>query len=753
VWNYASLGGAQSAGDGDTLKVGLVRITSGTVAITDHLNKRPRAEYHNIDIALRDYGGAGPFGLEASLHLPGAGRQKVELKGAGVAGGGGFNGSLTLDEASLASLQQFLHVGEPDKLDASATGETTIRTKDGNTALKGSLDLANLRVSGQSLGAPLRLDYQLETGEAGTRIQSLGVKIGSLAANVSGTAGPGGGPLDLRAKIGRASITEIARLASLFNAGFGRDVSVKGQLAADVAITGKPERPAVAGTVDGSDLVITNAAWKAPVRMPGIRFQLSPESIRAGGFGIQAGSTNLGGAFVLSEYTGTDPRLTASVSAREASLAELLQMAKAFGVNSASDIEGTGVVTLDVRANGPVKRGLAMSGSGSIANASVKLPALPKPLQVRTASLRFGEDLVKLDDAAGSLGSSNFRGSLSVNGFTAPKVALNLAVDQVDTAALATTSTPAKPGTGQPAPRQVSGTGQVEIGKLISGSLLLEDVKARCKLEGGTLTLDPLSAHVYGGKQTGSMVIDLRPQPARYSVRVRFDDVDADRLMSSTTALRGVITGRIGAQAEIAFASGDSAAMARSMGGKVKFRMGAGKIMGLNLVNELGQLGKFLGMPPAKESETNMLGLSATLDINNGVGSTQDLSLEIAGGGLLSASGNVNLTDQNVRLRTLTVFGREFAEKAGGSRIGGYLTAALLNEKGELIMPAVITGPLANPRVTVDAERLAELKLRTITRSPDAIRGTAEGVVDAIRTGKPGGLIDILSGRKQAGKK
>ncbi|MBM3738571.1 MAG: AsmA family protein [Acidobacteria bacterium] len=41
VWNYASLGGAQSAGDGDTLKVGLVRITSGTVAITDHLNKRP----------------------------------------------------------------------------------------------------------------------------------------------------------------------------------------------------------------------------------------------------------------------------------------------------------------------------------------------------------------------------------------------------------------------------------------------------------------------------------------------------------------------------------------------------------------------------------------------------------------------------------------------------------------------------------------------------------------------------------------
>ncbi len=755
VWNYTNLGASSGSSDGsEPLKIALLEIEDGSVGITDRSKDGKRAQYDHIDIALRDYGSTTPFKLDAALRLPGQGKQQVELRGSGIAGGGGFNGSLKLGEASLGALGKFLQIDAADGIEGSATGETAIATRDGTASAKGKLDIADLRIRGQALGAPLGLIYDIVNEPERTVVNGFQAKVGSLALMAKGAAAEKNGVrhLDLDTEIGRASITELARLAALAGVAFGKDVDVKGQVAAKLRITGPASEPAIDGAVDAYGLDISSKAWKQAVRVPEIRIALTPEAIRAKDFTVEAGATHLGASFTLSGYASkTGGVLDASLTAREARLEELLRIAKAFGVGAAEDIEGTGAVTLDVRARGPVKKALTLSGTGAIADASLRVPALPKPLAVRKSTIAFAGDMVRLEDVTGSIGGSNFRGNLAVRDFQAPKLELALSVDQIDVSDL---SGPAPAQTKAPARKGkrpidiMTGSGRVEIGRLINGTLLLEKVNARCVLDKGSIRLEPLTAEVYGGKQTGAISIDMRPDKPRYDVRVKFDNVDANRLMSSTSALRNIVQGSLGAAVEVGFSLGEGEQIANTMNGKVAFRMGTGKILGVNLLNELAKLGQFIGFPAGAEAFTDLASLSASLNLREGLGSTDDLSLQLLNGGLLTATGTLNLTDQTVKMRTLTVFGKDFAELAGGTKIGGYLTAALVNEKGEMMMPTLITGPVSKMRIVPDGERLAQLKVRAIT-SPEGLRGVTEGVVDAIRNKRPDGLLDILRGKKK----
>ena len=726
AWNYASLGGASSARDGSPpLVISRLSIDDGQVGITDHLEKRSRAQYDHIDVALRNYGSAAPFGIAASLRLPGGGKQRVRLEGTGKAGGGGFDGKLRLEEASIQAIVKFLNLSGFPSIDAAASGETSVSTR-------GDAVEVNGRTTFTAPQATLAIAYKFASENGRVRVDSVEAKVGELTATASGEVATD--QLALRVRVARASIADLARLASIAGVAFNRDVDVRGQVAADLAIRGARNAPTYSGVVDAESLVFASKAWREPIRVPTIRLNLTPDEIRAGGFGIEAGSTKLGAAFALRDYAGGKGTVTASASVRDASLEELLRIGKAFGVGP-GDVKGTGTVTVDVRAKGPLNGALALSGSGEIRNAKLELPALAKPLSMHTATVGFAEDSVRLQNVQGALGSSNFRGALTLRNFRAPRVDMNLAIDHVDVADLAAGG-PDRSAPGKRPVETVSGTGKIEIGKLVNGGLVLENVRGSLTLGQGVLNLDPLSAEIFGGKQSGAIIIDLRPERARYAVRVKLDGVDAARLLSATTGLRAV-QGPLSAQADIQFALGEADQIARSLGGKVALRLAPGRIVGVNLFNELAQLGQFVGLRGTSDQITGLASLTATMDIRDGIGTTSDLSLQLADGGTVSATGTVNLNDQTVNLKGLAMFGRELAERVGGSKVGGYLTAALLNQKGELVMPTLISGPMGKPRIVPDAQRMAELKARSLT----------QGITDVIQTGKPARLLDILKGK------
>jgi hypothetical protein len=168
-------------------------------------------------------------------------------------------------------------------------------------------------------------------------------------------------------------------------------------------------------------------------------------------------------------------------------------------------------------------------------------------------------------------------------------------------------------------------------------------------------------------------------------------------------------------------------------------------------MNEVASLGKFLGYARRGEGFTNIVQLGGDMDIRDGVAQTDNLQLQIEGG-TVGAVGTVNLVDQALNLHVTAVLDQAMSQKVGGRGIGGFLTTALANEKGELVIPALVTGTFDKPRFLPDAARVAQMKVGRLlpTAVNPAGAGAAVGSVLKSLTGGQrqaapgGGLLDTL---------
>ncbi len=91
-----------------------------------------------------------------------------------------------------------------------------------------------------------------------------------------------------------------------------------------------------------------------------------------------------------------------------------------------------------MHATGPIKNTDAMtfSGSGALQNASLNMPSLTQPLNVRNANLQFTQNSVNLTNLAASLGSTNASGNVSIANFQAPRLTFALSADKLNVAEL-----------------------------------------------------------------------------------------------------------------------------------------------------------------------------------------------------------------------------------------------------------------------------------------------------------------------------
>ena len=161
-------------------------------------------------------------------------------------------------------------------------------------------------------------------------------------------------------------------------------------------------------------------------------------------------------------------------------------------------------------------------------------------------------------------------------------------------------------------------------------------------------------------------------------------------------------------------------------------------------------------------SFTNVLQMTGDFDVNNGVARTDNLkaTLDV---GTLAANGSVNLADQTLNLRLIAVLTKAFSDEVGGTGIGGYLTTALANSKGELVVPILISGTFQKPRFAPDFQKIAQMKLENLAPTL-ANPGQLTSILGAILGGKKkseggaqppekqpglGDILGTLGGKKQ----
>jgi hypothetical protein len=84
-------------------------------------------------------------------------------------------------------------------------------------------------------------------------------------------------------------------------------------------------------------------------------------------------------------------------------------------------------------------------------------------------------------------------------------------------------------------------------------------------------------------------------------------------------------------------------------------------------------------------------------------------------------------------------------QKVGGVKVGRFLQTALANHRGELVIPAVVTGTLSQPRFTPDAARVAEMKLKRLLPTEANSAGVLGGLANPKAAGRS--VLDALRGR------
>jgi AsmA protein len=369
VWNFASIGqktpAATPSSSQQQFSLGELAINDGVVAITDQQDRKPRTVYDHINLKLTDFAPDSPFNLDASVHLPGSGNQEIHLQGKGGPlshtnpGATPFKGTLDLKGVEIAGLQKFLQSPALVNTDGVLSGHTDIASESGRLSAKGQMDLEKPKLHGIDVGYPINMDYDVSDDVTNDllRINKGAIKLGPTPLSVTGTVNtkPTPAQLDLNLKAANVTIAEIARLAAAAGTAFAPGTTVTGQINADIKAQGAADKPALNGTISGSNIQVSGKDVPKPVAVKAINIALTPTEIHSDNFNVTSGGTTAAVQFSVKNYTSNSALVDATLRAPQAALADLLSMAKAYGVTSLDKISGGGNLAVDMQAAGPVQ--------------------------------------------------------------------------------------------------------------------------------------------------------------------------------------------------------------------------------------------------------------------------------------------------------------------------------------------------------------------------------------------------------------
>jgi uncharacterized protein involved in outer membrane biogenesis len=778
-------------------------INDGQLAITDFQKHQSRAVYDHIDLTLNDFAPDQQFSVKLTAHLPGAGKQTMMLQGKGGPIKEAdmlstpFDGTLRLDQVSTGAAQKFLNSESLNGIDAIVSGDAKVKNSAGKLTSNGTIRLDNARIHNVNVGYPITLDYDVADDLTSDVIQihKGNLKLGATPVTIAGTINskPDPSQIDLKLTAANASIVEMARLASAFGVAFGQGTDVKGTVNADIQARGAMSKPAMNGQLSARNLEISGKELPQPVRVNDVTLALTPDIITSNNFAATTGSTTVNVSFALANYSGNNGTVNAVLRAPGARLGEIINIAKAAGVSAVDGMSGDGNLILDVHAQGPTKdmSALNFSGTGKISNASLKMPSLTKPLQVRNSDIQFSQNSVVLQNVNAGVGETNATGALTLRNFAAPQVQFTLNADKVNVAELqqifnATPAPPAKRanlnrGFWDLVPKaqaqsrsaiaepslltKMTGGGTLTIGTIQYDDLLLNNAHANVTLDHGLVKLNPVTASVYGGSESGAITIDMRPEQPVYTVNLKTDKVDANKLVSSVSDLKQTIYGMLASNVNASFSSSSANNIARSLNGNMAINLTNGRLMNLDLLHELASVGKFVGGNfAAQKNFTDLFQLTGNFDVKNGLAQTNNLKAVIDGG-TLAAAGLVNLADQSLNLHVTAVLNKGLSQQVGGTQIGGFMNTALANNQGELVLPVIVTGTFQHPQVAPDVQQIAQMKLKNLlptSKNPgqltngilgailgDKNQGGAAGQQGGQSKGGIGGILGAISGQQQ----
>ncbi len=248
-------------------------------------------------------------------------------------------------------------------------------------------------------------------------------------------------------------------------------------------------------------------------------------------------------------------------------------------------------------------------------------------------------------------------------------------------------------------------TGKAAIEQVKFGTLSFEQLQAPFRLDRGVFILDPLTFTTYGGKQSGTVSVDINQPVPVYSIRTSVQNLDVNRALNANTTMKDFLAGSGRLTGNVRGSGNTAAALKRTLTGTAGFELKDGVIRNFPLLAAINQA---LGITQGTDRDTKFQSLSGTAKLGGGTARSNDLALRA---GELSLTGNGTLGfDQRLNLR-LTAAASPAMSKQLTQRVA--LLQQLSNDRGQVTFPVIVTGTTTAPRISVDLGSVAKKELES----------------------------------------
>jgi AsmA protein len=238
--------------------------------------------------------------------------------------------------------------------------------------------------------------------------------------------------------------------------------------------------------------------------------------------------------------------------------------------------------------------------------------------------------------------------------------------------------------------------GAVNIGQLTISGLNMNNIRVQLNADKGNITLNPLQAALYEGSFNGDIRLDVTGQQPTGSIETTLATINLEPMLQDfmdATYVSGKGTIRLALNG-----SGPTvSAIKANLNGNGAVNLEDGIFHGVDVADTLGRVETMIRnrslvqLPQGGQTEFETF--SATLNVNQGVVSSNDLSIK-APGWRVSGSGTlVNLNNDSINFRMDTVVDKGTVTSNDQQYdIGGYS------------LPIACTGNIRNPRCLPDAQ-------------------------------------------------
>ncbi len=574
----------------------------------------------------------------------------------------------------------------------------------------------------------------------------------------------GAGRLAARITGNEVPIEPLLGLAARFGANpLGPGQKLTGRVRPSLEVSGpfsEPGKLSYQGTFGLRDALFSTAPLPEPLRIASAEVALTPARISADTFPLQIGQRlRAQASFRLDNYK-TQGRLAARLTTESAELDALLALVRALGSDPLPGGQASGQVSATIDASGAMGEKsppLEISGKAQLSGARLKPEALTAPLVIDAASLEFNRNRLDVTSFRMAAAGARLQGSLRVDNFDAPNARFDFRGDTLDVEALQ-----ALFGASQSAPQpqrrgglfslpvvhaqaksddwfaKLTARGRIEFERVRNGTFTMAPFSSTVAIANQVVTCDPIDFGLYEGGGRGRLTMDLRGAQPTTEFNGLLRNVDANQLLSATSDSKNMLYGRMGGTLQVRFVGDDAPQMKQSARGKGQLTLVNGRLAQINLSRELVLLGQVAGLR-YEGRDTPIEDMATNFEIADGWVRTNDLTMR-APDMTTDAAGGFSLNDELAFQGTAT-FTPEASQRMLSSSqnplsglIGSVVGNVFVDDQGRVVVPFLLRGTLAQPRPTLDAGRLAEMKLKRGTTSPG---GTLGDILDRIRKRKP----------------